>query len=147
MPTPLVSLGRPTLPTSEADLCRWQPWAAAVLGALAALDGPLGTAGPRALSAYFPPLVVGAATLLVVLRDECRDVAVAWDAVALGAGGVRVRFVDGRSVTVADLERLAPAGADRSWLAALIGLAQLTVQAVDRWPELPPALPAPLRTN
>ena len=146
MPTPLVSLGRPTLPTSEADLRRWQPWAAAVLGALAALDGPLGAAGPDALGAYFPPLVVGAATLLVVLREECRDVAVAWGQVALDADGVRVRFVDGRSVTVGQLERLA-AGADRSWLAALIGLAQLTVQAVDRWPELPPALPAPLRTN
>jgi hypothetical protein len=41
MPTPLVSLGRPSLPTSEADLHRWQPWAAAVLGALATLGDPL----------------------------------------------------------------------------------------------------------
>src|ERR687886_234950 len=98
MLTPLDRLGVPGLLATQEDLWAWQPWAAAVLGALAALDRPLDDASPEQLLAYFHPLVAGAAALLVVVRNESQEVAVAWDAVALQDDAVHVCFVDGRSV-------------------------------------------------
>ncbi len=97
---------------------------------------------------HFHPLVVGAATLLSVLRDEAAGVAVAWDRVAVSGGGVCVPLVDGQEITGRGLERVAPAAARRdTWLRALIGLAQATLQTTGRWPDLPPSLPATLRCN
>ncbi len=144
---PLAALGIPRLPATDDELHTWQPWAAAVLGALAALDGPLGEAPPEELRAYFHPLVAGAAALLWVLGDEARGQAVAWTASTLTANGVLMRFVDGRTVLVSGLQRVAAPLDDSSWLTALLALAQITLQAAERWPELRPLLPAALRYN
>jgi hypothetical protein len=145
---PLASLGIPHLPATADELESWQPWAAAVLGALAALDGPLGETSPEELRAYFHPLVAGAAALLWVLSDEARGQEVAWPACAPTAGGILMRFVDGRAVLVSGLVRVAaPQDDDVAWLTALLALAQITLQAAQRWPELRPLLPAALRYN
>ena len=145
---PLAQLGTPALPVTDEDLQQWQAWTAAVLGALAALDGPLGDAPPEALLAHFDPLVAGAAALLIALRDEAGGQAVNWSATRVRAGGVRAHFTDGRSVQVSGLLRVAPLAAARdAWLTAVVGLAQVTLQTVDRWPDLAPALPATLRFN
>src|SRR5262249_1615239 len=145
---PLAALGIPRLPARDDELEAWQPWAAAVLGALAALDGPLGEAPPEELRAYFHPLVAGAAALLWVLSDEARGEAVGWPACAPTAGGLLIRFVDGRTLLVSGLARVAvPLDDNVAWVTALLALAQITLQATQRWPDLAPLLPAALRYN
>ncbi len=144
---PLAALGIPTLPVTDAELEGWQSWTAAVLGALAALDGPLGEAPPEALLTHFHPLVLGAAVLLAVLRDEATGEPLTWPATAVEEDDVRVRFADGRGVRVSGLRRIAPPAPDDSWLTALVALVQVTLRAVDRDPDLAPALPPTLRFN
>jgi hypothetical protein len=141
-------LGRPDLHVSERELRTWQPWTAAVLGALAALDGPLGDAPPERLLTHFHPLVAGAAVLLTVLRDEADGAAVAWARVVVTDDEVRVPLVNGQWLTVHGLRRVAPEAAlSDSWLTALVALAQVTLQTTARWPGLPPTLPPTLRRN
>jgi hypothetical protein len=146
--TPLTTLGVPALPVTGDNLRDWQTWTAAVLGALAALDGPLADALPEDLLTHFDPLVVGAAALLIVLRDEADGQAVAWDDTRIEGRRVRVLLANGRGLLVRGLDRVAPADAVlESWLTAVVGLAQVTLQAVNRWPDLAPTLPATLRYN
>jgi hypothetical protein len=133
---------------AEGELRKWHAWVAAVLGALSALDGPLGDAPPEHLAASFHPLVAGAAALLAALRDEANGVAVAWDRTTVERDAVCVVLVDGHTLRVEGLERVAPGAAlGESWLTAVVALAQATLQATARWPALPPTLPAALRRN
>jgi hypothetical protein len=145
---PLAALGTPQTFEADGELRRWQPWVASVLGGLSALDGPLGDAPPEHLRTYFHPLVVGAAALLAVLRDEADGVAIAWDRTTVGGGRVCVALLNGEAITVEGLQRAAPdATPDDAWLTALVALAQVTLQATARWPALPPTLPVALRRN
>src|SRR4051794_16201130 len=105
---PLAALGIPVLPVSDRELRAWQPWTAAVLGALAALDGPLADDPPAYLLSQFHPLVAGAAALLTVLRDEAAGVAVGWEGVVVADGQLRVPLVDGQQLTLHGLACVAP---------------------------------------
>jgi hypothetical protein len=145
---PLTALGTPVLPVSDHEVRAWQPWTAAVLGALAALDGPLADDPPERLLIHFHPLVAGAAALLTVLREEAVGVLVGREGVVVANGALRVPLVDGRQLTLHGLVCVAShtAPAD-TWLTALMGLAQATLQGTARWPGLPPILPVSLRRN
>ena len=145
---PLAMLGTPAMFGVEGELREWQAWVAAVLGALSALDGPLGDGPPDQLGAYFHPVVAGAAALLAVLRDEANGVAVAWDRTTVDGDAVCVVLADGHSLRVEGLDRVSPEAASaEAWLMALVALAQLTLQTTARWPALPTTLPAALRRN
>lgn len=145
---PLSALGAPRPFAGEGELRKWHAWVASVLGALSALDGPLGEAPPEQLGAYFHPLVAGAAALLAALRDEASGVAIAWNRTTVDGGVIHVALVNGDALSLQGLDRLAPAASARdAWLTAVVALAQVTLQATSRWPAIPATLPAALRRN